>query len=71
MLPLHMALWHQGRLEATLHVMSYLSLHHNLRLCMDPTYQTIDSIQLPICDWREFYGEVEEPIPHNASEAIG
>ncbi len=61
----------QGHLEAALHVMLYLSLHHNSRLCMDPTYPAIDSIQFPICDWTEFCSEVEEPIPPNAPEAIG
>ncbi len=38
---------------------------------MDPTYPMIDSTQFPVCDWSEFYGEVEEPIPPNAPEAIG
>ncbi len=38
---------------------------------MDPKYPDIDSTQFPICDWSEFYGEIEEPIPPNASEAIG
>ncbi len=37
---------------------------------MDPTYPAIDSRQLPICDWSEFYGKVEEPILPNAPEAI-
>ncbi len=51
--------------------MLYLSLHHNSCLCMDPTYPVIDSKQFPICDWKEFYGEVEEPIPFNTPEVIG
>ncbi|KAL7465236.1 hypothetical protein ACHAXS_005568 [Conticribra weissflogii] len=38
---------------------------------MDPTYLAIDSTQFPICDWSEFYSEVEEPIPPNTPEAIG
>ena len=71
MLSSHMALPRQGHLEAALHVMSYLSLHHNSRLCMDPTYPAIDNTQFPVCDWTEFYGEVAEPIPPNAPEAIG
>ncbi len=63
MLSTHMALPHQGHVEAALHVMSYLSLHHNSCLCMDPRF--------PKCDWSEFYGEVKEPIPPNSPEAIG
>ncbi len=38
---------------------------------MDPTYPAIDSTQFPVCDWTEFYGEVEEPIPPNAPKALG
>ncbi len=37
---------------------------------MYPAYPTIDST-FPVCDWSEFYGKVEEPIPHNAPKAIG
>ncbi len=71
MLSSHMTLPHQGHLEAALHVMLYLSLHHNSCLCMDPTYPTIFSTQFPKCDWSEFYSEAEEPIPPNAPKAIG
>ncbi len=67
----HMALPHQGHLEAALHVMSYLGIHHNSRLCMDPTYPDIRSEYFPVGDWSEFYGKVEEPIPPNAPEALG
>ncbi len=38
---------------------------------MDPTYPEIDSTQFRVCDWSEFYGQVEEPITHNAPETIG
>ncbi|KAL7452165.1 hypothetical protein ACHAXS_000270 [Conticribra weissflogii] len=58
MLSSHMALLYQGHLEAALHVMSYLSLHHNSKLCMDPTYPEIDSTQFLICDLSEFYGRL-------------
>ncbi len=50
----HMALPRQGHLEATLHVMLYLSLHHNLRLCMDPTYLKIDSTQSKVVNLHMF-----------------
>ncbi len=65
-----MVLPHQGHLEAALYIMSHLSLHHNSRLCMDPNYPNIDILQFPVCDWREFYGDIEEPIPPNAPKAI-
>ncbi len=38
---------------------------------MDLTYLAIDSTQFPICDWSEFYGEVEEPLPPNVPKANG
>ncbi len=38
---------------------------------MEPTYPEIESIQFPICNWSEFFVEVEEAIPTNAPEATG
>ncbi|KAL7450924.1 hypothetical protein ACHAXS_000240 [Conticribra weissflogii] len=71
MLPSCMALPRQGHLESALHKMSYWSLHHNSRLCVDTMYPKIDSTQFPVCDWSEFYSDVEEPIPPNVPEAVG
>ncbi len=65
----HMALLNQVYLEAALHVISYVSLQHNFHLCMDPTYLIIGSTQSPLCNWSEFYGEIEVPIPPDALEA--
>ncbi len=70
-MPEDMVLPHQGHLEATLHIMSYLSLHHNSMLRMDSTYPNTDRIQYPVCDWSEFCCHIEEQIPPNALEAIG
>ncbi len=64
-----MALPHQEHFEAVFNVMLYLSLHHNSHLCINPKNPMIDSTQFPMCDWREYYGEVEEPIPPNTLEA--
>lgn len=58
----HMALSHQGQLDALLHVMSYLGLHHN------PKNPHIKSEQFPVYDWSEFYGQTEEPVLPNAPE---
>ncbi len=38
---------------------------------MDPTYPDIDDDQLPVMDWKEFYGEVTKPIPLNAMKPLG
>ncbi len=66
----HMALPHQGCLEADLCITSYLLLHHTSRF-WDPTYPNIDSTQFPVCDWSEFYVDVDEPILPNFPEAKG
>ncbi len=78
MLSSHIALLQQGHcitatgtLGCRLACYVILSLHHNSCLCMDPKYPVIDSTQFQICDGREFYCVVKEPIPPNASEAIG
>ena len=71
MLSSHMALPREGHLETALHVMSYLGTHHNSRLCMDPTYPNMEAFHFKQCDWKEFYGDVEEPIPPNAPTALG
>jgi hypothetical protein len=34
----HLAYPHEGYLETSLHIMSYLSQKHNTRLIFDPTY---------------------------------
>ena len=67
----HSALPREGHMDAALHIMAYLGLHHNSRLCMDPTYPDIDDEQFPVMDWKEFYGEVTEPIPPNAPKPLG
>ncbi len=70
MLSSHMVLPCQGHLEADLHIISYLSLHNNSRLCVDSMYPSTGSTQFQVCDWIEFYGDVEEHILPNAPEAI-
>ncbi|KAL7460033.1 hypothetical protein ACHAXS_000501 [Conticribra weissflogii] len=38
---------------------------------MDPTYPDIDNKQFPEMDWKEFHGDVQEPISPNAPKALG
>ena len=53
-------------MDAVFHVFTYLEKKHNSRLIFDSTYPDIDMGQFKECNWREFYGEVEEPISPNA-----
>ncbi|KAL7462190.1 hypothetical protein ACHAXS_002579 [Conticribra weissflogii] len=56
----HSALQHEDNMDAAMHIMAYLGLHHNSCLCMDPTYPDIDDDQFPVIDWKEFYENVTE-----------
>ncbi len=66
LLLLHSALPYEGHMGVALHVMTYLGLHHNSRLCMDPTYPNIDNYQFSVMEW-----QCPEPIPLNAPKPLG
>ena len=66
----HLALPREGHLEAALHCMAYLEAKHNSRIVLDPTYPDIDA-RFKKCDWKEFYGDVEEALPPDMPEARG
>ena len=40
-------------------------------MVFDPTYTSIEISWFKECDWREFYGNVTEPIPPNMPEPRG
>ena len=40
-------------------------------MVFDPTYAEIDMSSFKECDWKEFYGEVSEPLPPNMPEPRG
>ncbi len=67
----HSALLQEGQMDAALHSMAYIGIHHNSCLCMDLTYPDIDNDQLPVMDWKEFYGNVTETIPPNDPKHLG
>ncbi len=71
MLLSHSALPCEGHMDAALHIMAYLGLHHNSHLCIDLTYPNIDNDQFPVMDWKKFYGNVQKPIPPNAPRPLG
>ena len=60
-----------GHLEAVCRIFAYLSNKHNSRMVFDPTYADIDMKSFKDCDWREFYGDVKEPLPPNMPEPRG
>ena len=58
-------------LEALLHVFAYLNCKYNSMIVFDPSYPPIHSEDFITSDWKDFYGEVKEPIPVNAPEPRG
>ncbi len=67
----HLAYPREGHLEAALHVMGYFKQKYNSHLIFDPTYPEIDISSFPTYDWAEFYGDIEETIPHDMPEPLG
>ena len=54
--------------------MSYIRDKHNSRLYMDPTYPDIDTSKFNDDDgaeWKEFYGDANEAILHDAPKPRG
>ena len=67
----HLAMPREGHQDAVYHIFAYLKRKHNARMIFDPSYPVIDMSTFKECDWRNFYGEVKEPIPFDAPEPRG
>ena len=67
----HLALPKEGHLDALFQIHAYLEKRHNSRIVLDPTYLKEPQCEFIECDWREFYGNVKEPIPPNAPRPLG
>ena len=67
----HMAMPREGHLEALFHVFAYLKWKHNSAMVFDPTYPEINHDEFTKQDWKQFYGDVKEPIPPNAPPPRG
>ena len=67
----HMAMPREGHLDAVLHIFGFLKIKYNSRMCFDPTVPYCNDSAFKDCDWKQFYGNVVEPIPSNAPEPRG
>ena len=67
----HLALPREGHLETVFRVFAYLGNKHNSVMLFDPSYPDINRSDFKDYDWKEFYGNVKEPIPPNAPEPRG
>ena len=61
----------KGNIEAALYVMTYLKQKHNSLFVFNPTYSKIDESIFKDCDWKDFYGNVEEASPLNTPTPCG
>ena len=61
----------QGHLDTVFYIYSHRKNKHNSRMIFDPAYPEIDESNFKTCDWREFYGDVKEPIPPHAPPPRG
>ena len=67
----HMVMPREGHLDAVLHIFGFLKIKYNSRMCFDSTVPFCDVRAFKECDWKQFYGEVEEAVPSNAPEPRG
>jgi hypothetical protein len=67
----HSVLPREGHLDAMYHLYAHLKKKHNSRMVFDPTYPKIDTSSFLECNWKDFYGDVQEAIPLNAPEPRG
>jgi hypothetical protein len=61
----------KGHLEALFHIFAYLSKKRNSRIILDPTYPEVNLDNFYSGNWKEFYGDVSEPMPPNAPKPLG
>lgn len=61
----------EGNLQQIYHMFRYLKLNQNARLVLDPTYPDMIHNEFDRRDWKEFYGDLSEPMPTNAPRLLG
>lgn len=61
----------EGHLEQVLHIFGYLKNHPKRKIAFDPDRPRIDGGRFTKYDWQDFYGDVQEAVPHNMPEPRG
>ena len=61
----------EGHLQQVFHLFAYLKHHKRSKMVFDDTEPVFDESSFHVCDWLEYYPDVEEAIPHNALELHG
>ena len=68
MLASHLALLREGHLDPVFHIYAYLRQTYNSHLVFDLTYPVIDENSFKKCNWKDFYDDISEAIPTDASK---
>lgn len=55
----------EGHLDAMMHLFTWLKTHDRSRLVMDSSIPDLMESKVNTDHWKDFYGDVEEPIPPN------
>jgi hypothetical protein len=71
LLALHLVLPREGHLDAMYHLYMHIKKKHNSRIVFDSTYPKIDTSSFLECNWKDFYGNVQEAVPLNPPEPRG
>ena len=61
----------EGHLQQVFHLFAYLKHHKHSKMVFDDTEPVFDESSFCVCDWLEYYPDVEEAIPHNMPEPLG
>ena len=61
----------EGHLEQVIHIFAYLKQHPKRKIAFDPNRPKIDGSRFTKYDWEDFYGDVQEAIPHNMPKPRG
>jgi hypothetical protein len=67
----HLAQPRVGHMQQVLHIFAYLKCHEQSTIVFDPNPIVWDECQFQKYDWKEFYGDITEPIPPNAPPPRG
>ena len=59
----HLALLHNGHLQATYHIFGYLKHHENSKLVFDDAETIVDKAIYNNADWLDIYGNISEEMP--------
>ena len=70
MMSTYVAMPKERHLQQMFQMFTYLKLHHNSRIAMDPTYPDIEEDKFQKKCWRIFHGKMKEALPPDAPKPL-